>query len=159
MNRFTLPLAALLLALLHPASSRVLTRREPGQVEVEEVHEKMVGGYEHVQDLRTNQMVREASTFALQALQEERPYAFGAQDIDTVQVIDAWQQVVAGINFRLTLLFVNKDGNGDDSYDCVGACEVQIYNQFGTLSVTKWKKELSCEEAAVMMKESEGDEN
>jgi hypothetical protein len=159
MNRVTLFICAILLLLLQPAHTRILTRREPDQVQEEEEEDTpwVLGGYQHVDNVRENPMIQEAATFALQDLQEEQPYGFGAQPISGVKVIDAWQQVVQGINFQLTLMF---SGAGEDENDdCVGACVVQIYNQFGVLSVTAWNKELSCEQAKMIMQESEGDEN
>jgi hypothetical protein len=122
---------------------RSLTRNPP-----------LAGGFQQVENVEDQPMIREAATFALQALQDTStsPYVFGTQ-AKSVKVIDAWQQVVQGLNFQLTLEFLNEKD------DCVGACNVQIYNQFGTLSVTNWNKEITCTEAKEMILDSEGDDN
>jgi hypothetical protein len=132
-----------------------LTNPDKTQSKRRLIHDKpLAGGFQHVENVEEQPMIREAAIYALQALQDEStsPYKFGAQS-NRVEVIDAWQQVVQGLNFQLTLMLFNNEN------ECVGACNVQIYNQFGTLSVTNWNKEITCEEAKEIMLDSEGDDN
>lgn len=113
----------------------------------------LAGGYSPVGRL-DDPMVVEAAGYALQSLQSPStsPYGFGSS-ASSFQIIDASQQVVAGLNIRLTLSFQ------DESLDCVGACRVTVYNQFGVLSINQWNKELTCQEIEGMEDESEGDAN
>ena len=55
-----------------------------------------------------------------------------------IKVFDAYQQVVAGMNYKFKLGIFLGDA-------CVGGFNVTIYDRFGTLSVTNWGDELSCE--------------
>ncbi|KAG7363001.1 hypothetical protein IV203_026361 [Nitzschia inconspicua] len=112
----------------------------------------LAGGFQHVDDVDEQPMIQEAANFALQEMQDTVPYGFGTQAF-RVSVVDAWQQVVQGLNFQLTLEF------HDSNDDCVGACSVLVYNQFGTLSITQWNKEITCEEAKALTEDSDGDEN
>jgi Cystatin domain len=144
--------------LLHGINAYDVAGGAPGDATKKTVRKLMfrdqplAGGFQHVEDIDQQPMIQEAAAFALQTMQDTTPYEFGAQ-ATRVKIIDAWQQVVQGMNFQLTLEF-----QGEDE-ECVGACSVLVYNQFGTLSVTKWNKEITCEEAKELMEDGEGDEN
>jgi hypothetical protein len=58
-------------------------------------------------------------------------------------------QVVAGLNIRLTVVI----RDAKKPHHCQGAFDVDIYNHFGTMSVTKWGKEHTCSEAKKIKKD------
>jgi len=68
-------------------------------------------------------------------------------DDDSFQtvVLQSQQQVVAGINYRMTIGIM-------EGPECVGAFKCVVYDRFGDMTVTKWGEEVSCEEAVAMMK-------
>jgi len=66
----------------------------------------------------------------------------------TTKVIQATQQVVAGMNFQLTLLVQSASNQ-----ECLGGFSATVYNHFGDLSVMDWRDELTCAEANVLMEE------
>jgi Cystatin domain len=92
-----------------------------------------------------------AALWAVQYLPRAHPdYSFyysNYEDQFRIVVVRAAQQVVAGMNYKLTLALVNGDGQ------CEGAFKCTVYNHFGELSLTEWGEELSCEEVAELMKE------
>lgn len=167
MNGSSIPIAALLLLQLQYLCSNgtnaqdiINTAAQSTKTNTDIIHRKLqrtererplAGGFQHVEDIDEQPMIQEAASFALGEMIETEPYGFGVQATQ-VTVIDAWQQVVQGLNFQLML------GFEDENDECVGACSVLIYNQFGTLSITQWNKEISCEEAKELLEESEGDE-
>jgi hypothetical protein len=55
-------------------------------------------------------------------------------------------QVVAGMNIRLTLEVMDGD-------DCVSAFDVDVYNHFGDMTVSKWGTEHTCDEAIAIQNE------
>ncbi len=97
-------------------------------------------------------MVLEAATFCLQALQsgvadteQTKPeYSFTASTTSTAKIIKASHQVVAGINYRLTIMVLEAE-------ICIGVFEATIYDRFGDFSVSKWKKEVSCTEGKILL--------
>ena len=97
-------------------------------------------------------MVLEAAEFCLQALKSEiadggqsKPaYSFAPNTDSTLKVLKASQQVVAGMNYRLTIMVLNAD-------NCIGVFEANVYNRFGDFSVTKWSNEVSCAEGNVLL--------
>lgn len=118
----------------------------------------MAGGWANSD--RDDQMVVEAAEFLFKSLLEERPeqYSFLKEfESDTttpsqtsMKILQASQQVVAGMNFQLTLMITSApDG------DCLGALTAIVYNRFGEMSVTDWKEELSCAEAKIMLEETQ----
>lgn len=54
-----------------------------------------------------------------------------------IQIVKVKQQVVAGMNYDMTIEL-------SIGMKCVGGFEVTVYDQFGDLTVTKWGKELPC---------------
>jgi hypothetical protein len=102
----------------------------------------MPGGYALAQ-IDSPQVVTAAS-FAVSSL-SEAPYSFAsnvsAEAGYIVKVAKAWQQVVAGMNFRLVIIIENATG------ECIGAFTATVYDRFGDLTVTKWGKEVECAQA------------
>jgi hypothetical protein len=94
--------------------------------------------------------VLDAAAFCLQSLQTQvldserrKPeYSFVTTSTTTLKVIQATKQVVAGMNYALTLMVL--DGNS-----CLGAFKATVYNRFGELSVTKWSEEITCTEGTI----------
>jgi len=77
-----------------------------------------------------------------------------------VVILDAYRQVVAGMNYKLTLgLFrtipdddnSSSNGGSNGNKTCLGGFQVTIYDQFGKWSVTSWGKTLTCEEVSNAM--------
>eukprot|EP00429_Kryptoperidinium_foliaceum_P001087 CAMPEP_0176009822 /NCGR_PEP_ID=MMETSP0120_2-20121206/4448_1 /TAXON_ID=160619 /ORGANISM="Kryptoperidinium foliaceum, Strain CCMP 1326" /LENGTH=129 /DNA_ID=CAMNT_0017342629 /DNA_START=211 /DNA_END=600 /DNA_ORIENTATION=+ len=99
-------------------------------------------------------MITEAAQFCLKTLREDESlqdrYSFSVSEADVPTVVEASQQVVAGMNFRLTILIRQEN-------DCVGAFRATVYNHFGNLSVTEWKDELSCKEGEAILQEVQQD--
>jgi hypothetical protein len=56
----------------------------------------------------------------------------------THTIVKAFQQVVAGMNFRFVILLQDADNQSE----CLGAFAVTVYDNFGTLQVTAWGKNL-----------------
>mmetsp|Transcript_16457 Transcript_16457/g.28694 ORF Transcript_16457/g.28694 Transcript_16457/m.28694 type:complete len:154 (+) Transcript_16457:152-613(+) len=145
----TLLLSVLVSEWFENAAARLIHATRQAQEE----QSPLVGGYKKVENLQ-DPMIAEAATFALKTVQDQSvsPYSFGSEAVG-FQIIDAWEQVVAGINIRMALMF--QDGNDN----CVGACSVTVYNHFGTLSVSNWNKEVTCREAKEMTEQKEGNED
>lgn len=113
----------------------------------EPMERPMAGGYSPVEDL-SGEMVISAAEFAVSQLSTaDQSYSFAksAGEID-FKIARAYQQVVAGMNYRLVVIIQDPS-----SGSCLGAFAVTVYNQFGKLSVTKWSSEISCEKAVSMM--------
>ena len=132
----------------------------------EHQHAEPLGGYSTVTNFNDNPMIVEAAQFVLSSLQQQDSNSnsnsmpdelFGTTTtttkaktiISTYQIIEVSQQVVAGMNIKLTMLF--QDGGSN----CVGACNVVVYNHFGEMSVTSWNKQITCEEAETRLAETE----
>lgn len=104
-------------------------------------------------------IILEAAEFALDSLlvahtktSTRHNYSFAPAKTSQPRVIQASQQVVAGLNFLVTIMVTQEE-------DCVGAFTVTIYNHFGDLSVTNWGGEYTCEQAWGMLEadnDSEG---
>lgn len=100
--------------------------------------------------------ITEAAEFCFQSLIEtaqERDYSFAPQtdpSLHRLKVIQASQQVVAGLNIRLTMMVVEK--SGDDK--CLGAFSAKIYDHFGDYSVTEWGEEITCAQAKTILEEA-----
>jgi hypothetical protein len=130
------------------------------------VQPPLAGGYSPAN--ADDPVVVEAAEFAVTSLSSS-PYSFArmaessasaSSSSYTPRVLQASQQVVAGLNIKLTIMGIQK--NPEDA--CVGAFAATIYNHFGDLSVTAWGREYSCEEAYEFLEEAEqkssvGDEN
>lgn len=104
------------------------------------------GGYHLVRDLESEHVVK-AATFCVHELQKPQnsgkysSYLISSNHL-RLHLIDAYQQVVAGMNYRLTIKL------DDDKGNCRGAFTATVYDHFGELSVTDWGREISCRQAA-----------
>lgn len=125
----------------------------------EEVRRPMAGGYQKstTKSNGTNdERLQAAASFAVQGIHQAEtpmPYTFLEKisypvnndgDVQTV-VLNASQQVVAGINYRMTIGLMNTEGT-----ECLGAFKCVVYDRFGDLSVTTWGDEVSCDEALAL---------
>jgi len=135
----------------------------------------LAGGYSAVEDLSTNERVALVVDFAVSELidlsdspREETglpPYSFlvpaGAGENDAAtrgmwkgkwkgRAVRGFQQVVAGMNYRLVIMITtsyetkteDKGEAGAEGDDVIGGFAVTVYDRFGDLSVTKWGKEI-----------------
>eukprot|EP00547_Thalassionema_nitzschioides_P018779 CAMPEP_0194232390 /NCGR_PEP_ID=MMETSP0158-20130606/779_1 /TAXON_ID=33649 /ORGANISM="Thalassionema nitzschioides, Strain L26-B" /LENGTH=147 /DNA_ID=CAMNT_0038965143 /DNA_START=52 /DNA_END=495 /DNA_ORIENTATION=- len=121
-------------------------------------HDKyIVGGYKNAD--RHGDRIKEVAKFAVKTLSDSdskvQYKGFNIQDSTQVDisVIHAQQQVVAGVNYRLTLEIKDEDG------ECMGVFDVDIYDRFGELIITSWGGEYSCEEAKAMKIQLKAAEN
>ena len=147
-------------------SSMAEPSHESRTTEVVPQHQRrnMAGGYA---DAYINEeRVVDAAQFAVSALAQkqleeeggERTYTFNAIRADEVNlvVLEAQKQVVAGMNYRLTIGVTDRA-----SGECLGGFKCIVYDRFGDLSLSIWGKEVECGEvglAIARLKDEEGDE-
>lgn len=112
----------------------------------------MSGGMNEVTDLKDERVVAAANFAVVRVASSGQSYSF-MENVKSKQVGDlqvvivrAFQQVVAGLKYRMVLLV--QDGNDE----CLGAFGVEIFDEFGNLSVTQWAKETTCEKAYAFIK-------
>mmetsp|Transcript_9321 Transcript_9321/g.22126 ORF Transcript_9321/g.22126 Transcript_9321/m.22126 type:complete len:166 (-) Transcript_9321:107-604(-) len=133
---------------------------------------KLAGGYGPISNY-DDPMIVNAAKFAIlelfaetQDYDENKPsYAFmspsfsGDQQAFVPQIAGGSQQVVAGLNLKLTLM-VLQVVDGDLEYSaCLGAMEVQIYLKLDeSMEVTEWGDELTCDQAQVLLEDRLMDE-
>lgn len=128
----------------------------------------IVGGHSPVKELNDTRVVAAAefafasfvnltsSSLILPSITPEEPYSFSADLESYSQVVSASQQVVAGLNFNLVILVLRGGNtNSDDENSCLGSFSVTVYDRFGSLSITSWGEEYSCEEARSMLASEE----
>jgi Cystatin domain len=133
-------------------------------------HINRPGGYAPISNMQ-DKRVQTAAQFAVQTLrsdQQEQPipsdhYSFQKQLRDDISdnnnslmvtVVRGNQQVVAGMNYKLTIVVTTTSSataHGDSGNDIVGAFEVTVYDNFGNLSVTQWGPEVSQNEAKSLL--------
>jgi hypothetical protein len=161
-----------------------------------------VGGYSPIPDLSSNPRVQDISVYVLDTLMTDTKentnrYSFQSEFVNNnnnsnnnnncnhtdpvvtwdVIVVLGNQQVVAGMNYHLTMVVVvtRRNDNNENETDTnqtnsssssssssehirdrqpevatqvvVGGFDVVVYDQFGTLSITRWGKELSIPKA------------
>ena len=113
----------------------------------------IVGGYAPAKI--DDPMVVEAAEFAVKSLASSKYLFADAALIESFKprIVQASQQVVAGMNYKL-LVMIHNEGPEEDVV-CFGAFFVTIYNQFGNLSVTNWGREYSCEESYEILEKIE----
>ena len=116
----------------------------------------LAGGYRPVPAFKNDAIVTEAAAFCLrELLSPSSPYSIVASnsnsmvskdngDVVDFEILRASQQVVAGLNIRLDLVFRDSAGV------CVGAGTVVVYNHFGDLSITSWKTNDNGDESLAM---------
>lgn len=134
----------------------------------------MVGGYADAEI--GEERVVDAAKFAVLALADkqqleqegsgdgDRTYTFdaaaaiGADEVNVI-VLEAQKQVVAGMNYRLSIGLTDKA-----SGECLGGFKCIVYDRFGAeLQVSIWGQEIACGEIGIIRAEAkrqdeEGDE-
>jgi hypothetical protein len=150
---FTTVLA--LLFCLHSTTGAALMIQNQEQ-EQQQRRRAMPGGYALAQ-IDSPQVVSAAS-FAVSSLSES-PYSFASNVMSAAETADegsvvvkvakAWQQVVAGMNFRLVIIVEN-----NSTGECIGSFTATVYDHFGSLSVTKWGKEVTCDQAKGLLEQT-----
>jgi hypothetical protein len=66
----------------------------------------------------------------------------------SAEVVQAWSQVVAGMNYRMIVKI--------SSARCIGVMAVTVYDHFGTQSVTYWgPRDISCAEIELLQQDVE----
>ena len=153
---------AVLLSITAPHCHVIATGIGQQQQQQQHEHRKelLAGGYQEVADVTQDPYIDQAAELVLSTLQESSRYSFASTAV-SYRIIHAEQQVVAGMNYKLTLLFGDEQPSSDENEggNCVGACKVIVYNHFGDLSITDWVEELTCKEALSMEDDNAGDEN
>lgn len=124
------------------------------QVRKQEQHGNVPGGYWAVEDY-TDARVVNAANMAVSQLTTTATvtysFAAGLQGRNvTHKIVKAFQQVVAGMNYRFVLMLEDMDTS-----ECLGAFAVTVYDNFGTLQVTAWGQEVSCERAQANLENAE----
>lgn len=117
----------------------------------------IIGGYQRVNE--KSEAVLEAAQYAFAAAFERgesvEPIPFVSESSDPddydLKVLNAYQQVVAGINIKMTIgVFQNEV--------CLGGFIVIVYNKFGDISVAKWGKIFTESEMNAMFNGIDGSE-
>ena len=143
---------------------------------------RMPGSFAAIPQVRHDPRVRAVARFAVRAVREQQlppPYAFVMDDSSLVEedatepvVVRGWQQVVAGLNYKLAIVLVKvprvevddgtkqtastatstaRTSTAPEWNEIVGGFSVTVYDHFGELSVTKWGKEMSLQQAKAML--------
>ena len=95
------------------------------------------GGY-YSADI-TDPRVNAAAKFAFRALPASPfPRALVWKPSTSYQVLEASQQVVAGMNYRLKIQINDNQQQQQDQQTCLGTFTVIVYDHFGELSITEW---------------------
>jgi hypothetical protein len=129
------------------------------------VQRHALGGYKpvDVEDSQAMEQVQVAANFAVKRVIAggEPSYSFSPElsSLDDendqqliTKVLRASMQVVAGMNYRMTIAILKPDG------ECVGAFKCVVYDRFGDLQVTSWGEETSCSEVTAMLQEKKPEE-
>ena len=165
----------LVLALVqHSAAAQTVHQMtEPSHQEGTKHNRNMVGGYADA-DIGEERVV-DAAKFAVLALAEkqqleqeggddgDRTYTFdaaaaiGADEVNVI-VLEAQKQVVAGMNYRLSIGLTDKT-----SGECLGGFKCIVYDRFGDMQISIWGQEIACGEIGIIRAEAkrqdeEGDE-
>ena len=135
----------------------------------------MVGGYSEVSDLN-NSEIREVVNFVyVQLYQGQSPMVSFATKLKEIPLssssaslkitpLEAYQQVVAGINFRVKIGFFltkNQNNNDDIKERCIGGISAVVYRDLsGMFTVTDWGDEIKCDEVIALRQSNqiEGDQ-
>lgn len=118
---------------------------------LEDEYNEKLGGYSPISDLDDQELTK-AATFAVQeASKLDQKYSFRVSASESsAKVVLASEQVVAGLNLRMIIMVTkNKDSTGGEE-SCQGAFVATVYNHFGSLEVTDWGKEYSCQEVLLL---------
>jgi hypothetical protein len=137
------------------------------------MHHPMVGGYAPITNIHTNERVQEISQYVLESLihsavathsdrHSKNIYSFQSEMVEpetapwNITVVAGKQQVVAGMNYHLTIVIaktssITPDNKSEPTLSVVGGLDVIVYDQFGNLSVTRWGTEISIKEAKALL--------
>lgn len=110
--------------------------------DIHQISSPVVGGYKAAKV--DNPAVLGAADFAVETLSSSNLSFAESEASLRPRVLQAAQQVVAGMNYKLTIMLETAK---DSKPLCVGAFDVTIYDHFGDLSVTNWGEEYSCSAA------------
>lgn len=105
----------------------------------------MVGGYNEIEAPEENPMLRDVTQYLQTQLPlQSKRYSFDydSSSNEHLRVIQSFQQVVAGMNYRILYAVEDKQGK------LTGAFKVQVYDRFGDVSVTAWDEEVSVSEVS-----------
>ena len=117
-------------------------------------HTRMIaGGYGEINELDANPRLQEVATYAVEQItqndniQLNKNYSFASylttsengEKNYSVKVVHAYQQVVAGMNYKMIIAIHDLKNN-----KCIGSFKVTVYDHFGDLSVSNWGGEISC---------------
>lgn len=123
---------------------------------------RMVGGWMPIDKSKSDERLTAVTEFVATQLPQSG-YDFAAASSNTkLVVLDGTQQVVAGMNYRLHVALVktsDADNNPFNEHAIVGAFAVTVYDQFGTMQVTKWGPELDVVEAKTKLEEMKKDKD
>lgn len=121
-----------------------------------EVPRSMVGAYSEIENIGEHPRLPDVTNFVRAEMISSKTslsYTFAPQVTSDIKlkVAQAFQQVVAGMNYRILFVVVSAD-NKD-----LGAFTATVYDQFGNLSLTRWGKEVDIDKAeALLRKEEQG---
>ena len=138
----------LLVLLAFFSSIATLTRSET-------VAMPMVGGYTEIENVESHDRLPAVKEYVFAKIAES-PYSFASLVTSSpqgkdLQIIQAWSQVVAGMNYRLLMILMDADTQP------LGAFTVTVYDQFGTLSDVTWGDELTIDQANDLWKKKQGE--
>ena len=133
---------------------------ESGRQPKEEQHRMMmVGAFSEIEEPNSHDRLPAVTSFVQTEMLAKRSsltYSFSSKENLTIELAQAFQQVVAGMNYRLLYLAAQTETDSK-SRTYVGAFTVTVYDRFGDLSVTRWGKEVPLNKAlAIQKKEKEG---
>ncbi len=139
-QKMFLRLSSLLVVVLSLLSlSTIVDSAKPGRKMVA----GMPGSYNDVVDSE-DPRVKAAGQFAFQSLATSPYPQLLSAPLSSFKIVEASQQVVAGMNYRLKIQVLN------NKQECVGTFLVTVYDRFGDLSVTEWgESNIPCPPAAV----------
>lgn len=131
----------------------------------------VVGGYSPSCDLNSEQIHRVADFIFLQLKQDQGVIPVPVVSFTTtlqegidnnlefkIMPLEAYQQVVAGMNFRVTIGISVVEKSNEEC--CVGGITATVYQDLnGNLTVTSWGDEISCDQVVALRgDELEGEE-
>jgi hypothetical protein len=105
----------------------------------------MVGGFSEIEKPEENPMLQGVTEYVQTQLPlQSQRYSFDCKKTseERLRVVQSFQQVVAGMNYRILYAVENTEGK------LKGAFKVQVYDRFGDVSVTTWDDEVSVSEVS-----------
>lgn len=107
---------------------------------------------QHVGDFVLQQLRHGApsASYSFLSWLTEEPTGNTASSNLSFTIVEASQQVVAGMNYRFTMV-LQKPSADDTDKTFVGAFTAVVYDHFGDLTVTSWGEELSEDQAMILL--------